>query len=195
MAPRHLSAAEMAAHLDGSLSPEDRAAADFHLSACEECRAELIACAQLAANAPAAGRSRSRFGWTSAAAAAAAVLAIVLVRTRGHQAAPAAPAVLERRSAAEAPVQTVAPVNNALIPPTGTRFVWRADAAGTTYRIILTDAAGARVWSRDVPDTSVVLPDSVGLHANQEYYWQVDASRPDGTVIQSQHSAIRIAPR
>jgi hypothetical protein len=63
---------------------------------------------------------------------------------------------------------------------TSLRFVWGAVPGVATYRLTVSGADGAPVWSGSLPDTALALPDSVTLLVDQRYFWVVDALLDDG---------------
>ena len=61
------------------------------------------------------------------------------------------------------------------------RFVWAAAPGVASYRLTVSGADGAPVWSGSLADTVAVLPDSVALRVDQRYLWVADALLDDGS--------------
>ena len=55
------------------------------------------------------------------------------------------------------------------------RLVWSSVPHAERYRVRLYDGAGSAVWTVETADTSVALPDSVGLTPRATYFWKVEA--------------------
>ena len=198
MTDSHLSEATIASYVDDALDARARADADRHLATCAACRGELSGVAALVAGLPSAGRGR---GWRTRARtlavgtlAAAAVVGILFVSPAR---APERVAAVERATRpATAKLEIVEPPTT-----TGTvdilrdgRIVWRAVEQQATYRVVVTDTAGATRWSADTPDTTVVIPPSARLAAGARYYLYVDALRADGWSLQSGPRMFTTAP-
>jgi hypothetical protein len=167
----------LAAAADGEAS----AGTIEHLSRCAACRAQVAHLTRLLAGIAVGeevGRldGRSRTGWRSgrrllgvAAAAALILLAVIPALPRDREAgdgfrdeAPVAPAV--------------AP---ALIEPLMTGeaadLQWTAVPSASQYRVTVFDAEGALIWSRETSDTTAVIPASVALAPETQYWWRVEA--------------------
>jgi hypothetical protein len=207
---RHLTDSELAGFLDGDLSDAERARAEAHLDACDECRTELIEVARLVADAPEAGafpvapvqispptsRARQRRpSWPIPAGivglAAAAGLAMILFW-------PAAPGwneqPMQERFGTEATprLETHFPPDGGAVPRDEVRFAWASHDTGS-YRIMLTAEDGALVWSATLADTVVAPPAELDLPAGRTFYWYVDAIGI-GVVGRTGAHAFTIAP-
>ncbi|HTI06010.1 MAG TPA: zf-HC2 domain-containing protein [Gemmatimonadales bacterium] len=160
----HLSAADVAAHLDGVLPPTELARVDQHLAECDECRAELIALAQLLRTQP-----RRRRWVIPASLAAAAVVALVIIGPRLSQEPPSyrEPAV----STTPAPI-AVAPRGPSAIP---IRLIWTRVPHAERYRLTVFDSTGLAIWESQTTDTAIALPGTVRLRPRVAYFWQVEA--------------------
>lgn len=186
----HLSAVEIAAFIDSTLSPEARAAAELHLSGCARCREELASCMRLARSAP--SRPSSRVSWPLLGSIAAAVLIALVLRPSRHQTT-TNPADRERAAAAPAEARAIAPINGESLDRRDLRLVWRLDTTAVSYRVVITDSAGAPTWrSDDLVDTAVSPPPAVVLNPGERYYWRVDALHSDGSTSQSSTFGFRI---
>jgi hypothetical protein len=191
MPVQHLSAVEIAAFIDRPLSAGARAAAERHLSACARCREELAACMRLASTAPA--RRAFRVSWPLVGSIAAAMLFVVVLRPV-HRQASVEPA-RERSAVIGADSIAIAPTADRAVARRDLRLVWRRDPAAVSYRVVVTDSAGAPTWrSDDVTDTSIAPPSSVALVPRARYFWRVDALHGDGSSAQSATSGFRITP-
>lgn len=192
MPVQHLSATEIAAFIDSTLSPEARAAAEFHLSDCPRCREELASCLRLAHSAP--SRSRWRVSWPLVGSIAAAILVVAVLRPVTRTGVPSA---VRERAPALAPTGalSISPPGDAPIARRNLRLVWRRDLEAVGYRVVITDSAGAPAWnSADVTDTSIVPPTTAPLNPGARYFWRVDVLHADGSTAQSATMGFRIAP-
>lgn len=182
-ASEHLSDEVLAAFIDRGLSAEDRGIAEAHLAACRDCRLELAAATRLATSrdTPVAARRSSVSLWTVAAAAAVVLAVAISLGRRGgiDQSRP-----VERAAPAGAAVDVVAPRSTPATTRDALRFVWR-DAGDAAYRVTVTDATGATLWSATTRDTAIVPPANVTLDAGRTYYWSVDALKADGSSLTS----------
>lgn len=186
---QHLSATDIAAFIDSTLSPEARAAAELHLSGCSKCCEELASCVRLASAAP--SRAPARISWPLLGTVAAAIMLVAVLRPR-HQ--PARPDVSrERVSSPVATSLAVVSRPDASFDPHDVRLVWHRDAAAISYHLVVTDSTGAPVWrSDDLIDTSAAVPSNVRLRRGARYFWRVDALHADGSSPQSNTTGFRI---
>lgn len=190
MPTQHLSATEIAAFIDSTLSPEARAAAELHLSGCDKCREELASCLRLASTAP--SRASSRLPWPMLGAIAAAVVIVAVLRPGQPR---ATPDVSRERATSPATSLPAAGSSERTVTRQAVRLAWQRDAAAVGYRVIVTDSAGAPVWrSDDLTDTAVAPPPSVRLEPGARYFWRVDALHADGSTAQSTTAGFRITP-
>ena len=180
----HLPPEMVAAYVDDTLSDAERRHADVHLTACTECRAELREVRRLVLG------GRRRFGPRlvgGTALAAAAVAALVLLpraEVGGPTTAPTgATSPFRSDGGGGATLVEIEPLEPE-IEESGEvatmSLLWRPVTAGSTYRVSLTDAGGATIWSGETTDSVVAVPNDVGLDPGGTYYWFVDATLPDG---------------
>lgn len=192
MSTDHLSATDLAAYIDRALSPASRERVEVHLSDCVRCRDELAACARLEATAP-TGRRWSAIAAVASVLAASVILAAVLrptlERSRGEA---------SRQRAAETPVRQLdiaSPPDGAEVPRDAVRLFWHPDPDAAAYRVVVTTATGAPVWSKETPDTMVAPPRDRTSVPGAEYFWRVEVARLDGTTRTSRTSGFRVAVR
>jgi anti-sigma factor RsiW len=192
MPVQHLSATEIAAFIDSTLSPNARTAAELHLSECSRCREELASCLRLASTAPGERRWRASGPLAAAAAAAILVVAVLLPNARRQE-----PRAVRERTFPPTTTRAlvIAPAPNAVVDARGLRFVWHRQADAVSYHVAMSDSTGAPVWSSaDLSDTVAVLPASVARQTGMRYFWRVDVLHANGSSDQLGTSAFRIAP-
>lgn len=189
---RHLSAAEIAAAIDGRLPPAERSAIDSHLATCAACRAEFVDASAITQSAPPIVVRRRRWAPTAGLIAAAAIVFVVaLPLSRGSH--PDARPLDQRAASNPSAVPLVSPASAVGVPRGSLRFTWRG-AAASTYRLIVTDSSGAEVYSRTTSDTTLAPPASLSLVPGARYFWFVDELRPDGSSVSSQASSFSVLP-
>jgi len=183
----HLTEEDLAGFLSDDLSAEERLRAEEHLDGCDACRAEAIAVSRLEATVPSApagadsprhtGASVRRSRWRVPAGVvgllAAAGLAAVLLW-------PGDPRIHglpdEERFGHEAiqRLETHFPAGGAVLPRDSVAFSW-ADTGADEYRLTISAADGALLWSQTAGDTVVVPPATLDLPAGETLYWYVVA--------------------
>ena len=163
---------DIAAYIDRGLRPERRAQVEEHLADCGECRENLVKAEELV------GKSRrpQLIGRYVALLAAAAVIVVAVPSIRSRSASEG-PAVTRDDTDAMRLV-AYGPIGE--VRPSSVAFTWASAPDALSYRITVTTAGGADIWSTSLTDTSVVLPDSIKLGARTEYLWVVDALLRDG---------------
>lgn len=179
----HLKDDVLAAYLDGALPPAERRVAEDHLAECATCRDELVDISKLVAD-----RARVR-RWprlaTPVAAVAAAAIAFAVVGP--WRSAPGPRAARDDRmrestlvdGASRRAVAVVTPAEGDTVTPGTLRFAWHSVAPNATYLLNLADETSV-VWTKDLSDTTIALPDSVPLKRGRSYNWWVDALAADG---------------
>ena len=162
----HPSAGVLAAFVEDTLPVAERAAIEWHLADCDDCRANVIAAVRFARP-----RVSVRRWYLPAAAAAAVLLATAIGRERAS--------LVTREPVMREPVisTTEAPV---ALAPRGlvsrpVRLVWTTVAFADRYRVTLFDDAGRAVYETQTRDTSAVVPDSIHLELRQPYFWKMEA--------------------
>lgn len=167
----------LAAYLDRTLPPVERAEVEGHLSWCVDCRTVVRETAR-----ELAVRRRRRYAVAGIGTlAAAAVIAVLWIgpavdiedstpRTRMPPTIDGAESLIRVLD-----VQERASLSDA--PPS---FTWSSVGSGIRYRFSLSRPDGTEVWSGSVVDTVVTLPEGVEIVPGQTYIWFVDALLPDG---------------
>ena len=171
----HLTDNELTAYLERSHSAEERDAIESHLADCDACQAEVLALTRLFRK----RRVRKRWylgGPLAAAAAAAAILLFSPRMERTDQ-----PVLRDSNDgSSSAALIAVSPTDGDSLAGNTATFTWRKKETVVRYRFTVMASDGAEVWSADVADTILVLPDSVTLLPEASYFWYVDALLPDG---------------
>lgn len=176
----HLSAEDVAAFLDRSMTAVERASVEAHLADCPTCRGEVADVRRLLKARP-TGRRIMLF--PAGLAAAAAIAVIVVNLNRGG---PESTIERVRTPPAAAPTESsqriavLSPAEGDTIRPGSPALLWSAVSGEPTYRLTMTDASGQPVWVTTTTDTSVTLPPQVALQSRTTYFWYVDALRADG---------------
>ncbi|HET8635049.1 MAG TPA: CHAT domain-containing protein [Gemmatimonadales bacterium] len=162
---------------EGMRGPEAARAAD-HLASCASCRGNLVGLLELLSDPAVAAEVRrleavpgrpGRRVLAVAGAVAAVALLVLMVRS------PAPERPLDHRgptlTAADAP---------ALLLPDGdvaeaSAFEWSSVIGADRYRLTLFRDDGRVLFEQETQDTTVALPDTVGLAPAVTYYWKVEA--------------------
>lgn len=174
----------LAGYLDGDLPDEERVRVELHLADCHQCRAELADIRRLQR-----GQRRQRVLLLFPAAAAAVLLvAIALPRQR------VIPSVTRAAAPAEIPLAVVSPAPDAVIASRETRFTWRSASRDASYTFTLQKGDGSVAWTASTTDTTIALPDSIKLAANETWFWSVDALMPDGQSRATKATKFRTGP-
>ena len=164
----HLESRDVAAYLDCTLAPSDRARVEAHAATCDACRTELIEAAHLVRTQP---RVR-RWILPAGAVAAAAAVVLLLVSTGRGPGAGDAGAYRERPVTNSVAPSAVAPRGRIVGAP---RLVWTAVPRADRYRVTLFDDVGAVVWEAWTTDTTAVIPRGIRLLGGGTYLWKVEA--------------------
>ena len=164
---RHLDPAEVAAFIDRAVDGDARRRIEAHLATCPDCRAELMDATRVVATLP--RRRRLSVWMPRAAAAAAAAIVIMAVWPRDardpglHREAPVTVTVAPR---------ALSPVGAVDSAPT---LRWSSVPHADRYRVRVFNADGTVLWERETNDTSVAIPDSIGVRSGRSYHWKVEA--------------------
>ena len=200
-AQSHLTESQLAGYLDCDLRPEERLHVEFHLDACAACRGELAEIARIAASSPplelvskTSPRSPRRWWPIALSGALAAGLAGVLLfgRSTTEPSLRTEPVRAPVTGEGRARIEVIAPAEDASDVAAFRTFTWHRSGAGL-YRFILLSESGEPLWTRETPDTSLVLPASVSLQRGHDYFWRVDAVG-DGVMASTGARSLRVPP-
>ena len=159
--------------VEGRLAPEARTPVVAHLLTCARCRSLVRATGRLLADpalTPDVRRPWRRWSVPLGLAAAAALVLAFWPSSGDHRSPP--PELREpplTSTLAPSPIAPRASVGQV------DRLVWSSVPHAERYRVRLYDSAGSAVWTVETADTSVALPDSVGLTPRATYFWKVEA--------------------
>jgi hypothetical protein len=53
-------------------------------------------------------------------------------------------------------------------------FSWRLVAGADRYRVVLFDAGARTIFEAELPDTTLIVPDSIAIGPEQSYLWKVE---------------------
>jgi hypothetical protein len=168
----------LAALADGGLPTSERNQAMLHLSRCARCRGAVASLARALADPAVAGAKaaadrapRRRFIRLAVPAAAAAVLFVAVLGRQGEDDRPSRSHRAPGITAADQPV-AIAPLGAGIRPKW---LHWRSVVGADLYRVTLFHSDGRVIYERELRDTAVALPDSIGLAARASYLWKVEA--------------------
>lgn len=170
-APPDIDLHVLQAAADGSLEGEERAAVIDRAIAHPETAREYAFLAEIARarRSPASPRT-----WFAVAAALTAVFATAVLVSRGER-----QSLLETlRGEADAPV-LLQPQAGARVA-TGTRFIWSAFPAATSYHLEIIESNGTVVAEAVTNDTVWTLTEAAGLQPDTELLWWVTAQLVGG---------------
>ena len=189
----HPSAGEMAAYIDGVSTDEERREIEAHLSACADCRDELVVVRE------AMQSKGSRLRWVAGVVATAAAIALLLMTPTMIEESPqpvfrGSDATDSAAADVAGTIEVVAPLEDGGEAADEPRFVWRSSGPDAQYRLTVTTTAGDAVATVTTSDTVVAsLPDAE-LAPDTEYYWWVEALRADRATAESGLQRFRTAP-
>lgn len=180
----HLSSHELAAFVDGVLSPEERNRLLQHVSACDACRREMREVVDVV--------EKRRPGWRRATGPVAALAATLVLMVPLLRLGP------DEVEVVRSPIFETGPPAITLLTPREEmrrtepiRFTWHAVGEGLTYQLVLSDDDGEIVWSATLGDTvAIPTPDFRLQHGR--YSWQVEALLEDGGVARSQRRRLEV---
>ena len=191
----HLSDAEIAGYLDQALAPGERRQVETHIERCAACRGEIVALSRITHAEPVRAKPpQRRSRWWIAAAAAAVIAAIMLPRLTNNAPAPDTTERARRVTDTDGRSQLdVVSPSDGIVPSAPLVFTWRA-ANADIYRFVVLTERGDVVWTADIGDTTIALPDSVSLQPGHAYFWRVDAIG-NGIAATTNQRRIEIPPR
>ena len=185
----HLSADQLAAHLERRLYGSEREAVVAHLVQCADCRCEYVAAGEVVG---AARRNWIGLRAGIGLAAAAVVIATVIPRAVPRPEATVTRDVSTQRVAApdvSVPIRLAAPADGERLTGVDVRLSWHAHGNDVLYRVIVQTDVGGVVWKSETRDTTSTLPPSVQLTGGATYYWIVYALNADGLSARSPTNA------
>lgn len=185
MGDPHLRERQLASYLDRALDPAEQSAIEVHLESCDDCRAELRAAAQLTTTVPVFRRR-----WLVAAAAAAAAVALVVFAPGRKPANEVVRGPSEGEGVSR--VQVVTPIQGSRLPRPSLQLTWHPARGAELYRVTLTDAGGATLWTDSTSDTTVTP--GARLEPGRTYYWVVDALLADGRSATTGNVGFSVTP-
>lgn len=159
-------------------SEVDRLATLDHVMNCDECKAEFDLIETVVDASPEPVR---RFAVPLSAAAVVALLfsaVLLFMATRGRS----GPVDLPRRGAPT--VELLSPRGSAAGRPL--TFVWRSAKVPARYSLEVLNASGDAIWTAEVNDTAVVMPDDTPLVVGETYQWWVQVRTSGGVEASSQ---------
>jgi hypothetical protein len=175
----HLNPEQVASWAERRLTGTDRAAVEAHLAHCASCRRDASAVALQMAGA----RRRRRLLQAAPLVAAAALVVLAVVNRPPGPGGDSGPVLRPGGDPEREGIRRLAvfaPADGATVPRGTLRFVWQGDGPDAQYRFTLADAAGGEIWQATLRDSSVVLPDTLGLADGATYLWYVDVLLPSG---------------
>jgi len=160
--------------VEGRLTPDARAPVVAHLLSCARCRSVVRATSRLLADAAvAAETTRGWRRWSLPLGIAAAAAFVLLLWPQSADDRGSTPGLREPTV-----TTTVAPVPIAPAPGASVvrvdRLVWSSVPRADRYRVRLF-GNGSVLWTVEMADTFVALPDSVVLSPGVPYFWRVEA--------------------
>lgn len=193
--PDHTSAAQVSAYLERTLPGADRTRVEAHLAECGECRREVVEISRLLRARP----RRLAIGRWAAAAGIAATLVLVVGRLPSGPTTPAVqpPGAVQRSGGPEEGPELSAwgPTEGVSISRDSLVLAWKPDARGSArYRLTLSNAEGAVLWTASTSDTMLIPPPSLILPGGRTYYWYTDALLPDGRSLSTGVQEFRLVP-
>jgi anti-sigma factor RsiW len=169
VANEHLDPGDVAAYVDGAVTPDKRAGIESHLATCAGCRAEVSEAASIIASLP---RTRRRRTGTLVSVAGIAAMLLVFLLPRADR------DDIGRQHRESAVTTTIPPV---ILAPAGTVqsanvFMWSSVPHAGGYEVRIFDPDGSVVWqAKTRRDTVLTPPPTIVLIPGRSYYWKVDA--------------------
>jgi hypothetical protein len=177
---RHLSEAELAAFLDGGLTPPRRRRVRAHIDICDVCRAELVDVGRATQRkrdpTKRVASSMSRHWWTPAVAAAGIVVVVSIARIASNSR-PGLDATRASRgpdAEGQRGIDLIAPADDVTVSVAQMVFSWHAVPADV-YKFSLLTERGDSIWTTETTDTIASVPANVNVRPGSWYFWRVDA--------------------
>jgi hypothetical protein len=207
MSTDHLNESDIAGFLDGDCTASEHSRIERHLEECAACRRAVVDVGRIAAaydpGHPASSRSsprtrravdKTRLIWAVAGTALAASLTLVVLNRPDQGDATLRSAVRSSEPSAfvSRPTLVVAsPADDTEVTGDSVYFRWNSRGR-SGYRMTILDETGASVFTRDTPDTLVVIATAPMLASGHRYFWRVDAIS-DGVIATSAIRTFRVA--
>jgi hypothetical protein len=166
--------------MNGEGSEAERLALLEHVLRCPTCGPELDLLRTAAEGSRAAEHRAPATRWLALAAAALLMIGIGTLTMRGHRATPAAD-VLRGKSQS---ISLIEPYAGASIARP-VQLAWHRLDGATSYRVELLSKSGEMIGTWNTPDTTLAIPDSARVSANESYDVWVRASLADRTEVSS----------
>jgi hypothetical protein len=166
--------------LNGEGAEAERLALLEHVLRCPTCGPELDLLRTAAEGSRAAERRAPATRWLALAAAALLMIGIGTLTLRGHRVTPSAD-VLRGRSES---ISLIEPYAGASIARP-VRLAWHRLDGATSYRVELLSKGGELIGTWSTPDTTLAIPDSAHVSANESYDVWVRATLADRTEVSS----------
>jgi hypothetical protein len=190
-----LSAADIAAFLDGRLDGEERKRVEACLADNPAARQELIKSARILASLPAARAPKAFRSWILPLGGLAAAAAFLLLIDPGDQ------TRTDRLSTERQPasgnadrIELVSPGPDAGVVSTAINFAWRR-YDGASYRVVISDETGHVLHQQSTSDTTLTVSLEKIAAAPGKLYWAVDALSENGSTISSGLSEFELHSR
>ena len=207
MSADHLNESDIAGFLDGDCTPSEHIRIEGHLEECAACRKAVVDVGRIAAAydssdaasppLPKPARpaiARRTWIWAAAGTALAASLTFVILGRSSQDDAGLRSSVRSSEPSAfvSRPSLLVAsPADDAEVNGDSVLFQW-SSRGQSAYRMTILDETGASVFTRDTPDTLLVIAATPTLAPGRRYFWHVDAIS-DGVVATSASRTFRVA--
>lgn len=180
-----LSAADVAAFLDGQLEGDELKRVQDYLASHPDARQEIIKASRIVTSAPPIHANRRVPRWIyPAAALAAAAAVLVMVR-------PEAPRTIDRTSTERTAsveggerIELLSPANGQRVQRSSVSFAWRP-YGNATYHFAVTDESGVILFDTITQDTLVTLDPSIAAKSRGKLYWSVEAQAENGSSARS----------
>jgi hypothetical protein len=165
----------VAPYVAGTLPELETDAFEAHLITCEWCQSEVrlatVVRAEMA-DVSVPGRARTGIRRLVTAGGLVAAAAAVVLFVVGPDRASSDRA--EHRAVADSPVSPV-PLHPIGPVEEVSEARWTGLIGARSYRVTLVDSDGVLMWEKETADTFVVVPPTVVLEVDHEYFWKVEA--------------------
>lgn len=203
---------ELAAALDGAVSPSSRPAFDDHVADCDYCVARLGRLGRIVSimgddhpseftlvrakrMIPQRIYRRQTVGWAAAAAVLMAVTFTTMLFTLQHGGVhpPSSPAREVRNISQDAHrLEVLYPVDGAAVDTRRPVFRWSGIEGSIYYNVRIVGDDGTMIRQERVESTEWRLPNDLNLAVPEEYYFRVDAYLTESKSVSSSHVLFRM---